>query len=125
MVAAVALVPLAVPRPVRAATGEFVYTTAADRTHNVRNRSLKEPENGRCHILNTAPSEYRVIRAENKTDVPATVFAGDDCTGQTGTIAVGATQNSCDGGTPCWESVRFLPPASSPSEGGRDGRVLD
>ncbi len=111
LVAAVALVPLAVPRSVQAANGEFLYTTVADRTQSVRHRSLKEPENGRCHILNTAPSEYRVIREQNKTDVPATVFAGNNCTGQTGTIAVGATQNSCDGGTPCWESVRFLPPA--------------
>ena len=111
IVAGVALLPLAVPEPARAAKGEFEYTTAAEGTHSVRNRSLKEPENGRCHILNTNPSEYRVVRARNKTDVPATVFASDNCTGQSGMIAVGATQNSCGDGTPCWESVRFIPGA--------------
>jgi hypothetical protein len=101
----------AVPESAQTAKGEFNYTTVGDRPQGIRNRSLKAPENGRCHILNIDPSDNRVTRVQNKTDVPATVFANNNCTGQSGVIAVGATQNSCADGTPCWESVRFPPPA--------------
>lgn len=100
----------AVPDPAQA-KGEFNYTTVGDGTQGTRNRRVQTPDTGRCHILNIDPSSNRVTRVENKTDVPATVFASTNCTGQSAVIAVGATRNSCADGTPCWQSVRFPPPA--------------
>jgi hypothetical protein len=107
---AVALLPLLVPVPAQAqaARGSFVYWALSPGGDPAGERhELKDPPTASCQTLAGADTSAQVIKVENDTDTPATVYESKECTGHHLVVAAKETKKAGGHGPHSFGSVKF------------------
>jgi hypothetical protein len=95
--------------PAQAARGSFVYwSVSPGGDPNGQPHRLKDPADATCQDLATPDQAgTMVVKVQNDTDTPATVYENNGCTGHRLVVAAKETRTAGGHGPHSFNSVKF------------------